>query len=534
MKKIFLSYRRADSAHVTDRIYACLRQEFGEHAIFKDVDDVPIGEDFREHIADAVGRCDILLAVIGHNWLDIQDEKGNRRLEDKDDFVRVEIESALTRVQRIPVVPLLVHGVDMPDADKIPVSIRKLAFRNAMSVGSDPDFHKDMNRLIRRINKHFADTMNADSGQQTDANPEQESFRNLSFEKYAFTTLLLAIALLLAGIYLYSDKTMPIDSEKLRDKLAIEAQQLRLASLDAKLKKQETDRLVEEKLIRETAARLKAQAEQKKRAESAAEHQPLAVLAAKTIQPLDSFQESLSAGGKGPEMVVVPAGSFLMGAATNEAGSDDNEYPQHRVNIPAFAIGKYEVTFSDYDQFAQATGRDQPGDSGWGRGQRPVINVSWTDAQAYTEWLSAQTGNRYRLPSEAEWEYAARAGTTTDWFWGDDEALANQFAWFRDNSDEKTQPVGKKKPNTFGLYDMAGNVWEWVEDTSHDSYTFAPQDGSPWISGNAWEPRVLRGGTWYYSPAPLRSASRYGFNPDIADNMIGFRVVCRPPSATES
>ncbi len=163
-------------------------------------------------------------------------------------------------------------------------------------------------------------------------------------------------------------------------------------------------------------------------------------------------------------MVVVPAGCFQMGSPPDEPGHHDNE-GQHRVCITQpFAIGTTEVTFDDYDRFAAATGRERPKDEGWGRGRRPVINVSWEDATAYCGWLGTQTGEAYGLPTEAEWEYAARAGTDTRWSFGDNEALLGDHAWYVGNSDYKTHPVATREPNPWGLHDMHGNVWEWVAD----------------------------------------------------------------------
>ena len=215
-----------------------------------------------------------------------------------------------------------------------------------------------------------------------------------------------------------------------------------------------------------------------------------------------------------------------MGSPDNEAGRETDESPQHKVTLSKpFAIGKYEVTFEQYDQFAQATSRELPKDSGWGRGKRPVINVSFTDAQAYVNWLSKQTGKAYRLPTEAEWEYAARAGTQTAYFWGNDDKKAGDYAWFATNSGDKTQPVGGKKPNAFGLYDTAGNVYEWTQDCEHDNYKLAPSDGSAWLEAQNGDcnRRVVRGGSWYDDPQNLRSAIRNrDFN--AAYYILGFRI----------
>ena len=170
-------------------------------------------------------------------------------------------------------------------------------------------------------------------------------------------------------------------------------------------------------------------------------------------EPGTVFRDSLADGGSGPEMVWIPAGSFRMGDI--QGGGDSDEKPVHRVSVGKFAMGKFEVTFAEYDKFAQATGRKKPNDRGWGRGNRPVINVSWNDATAYAKWLSNQTGKTYRLPTEAEWEYAARAGTETKYWWGNDlgknRAACDGCGSQWDN--KQTAPVGSFSANKFGLYD---------------------------------------------------------------------------------
>jgi len=235
----------------------------------------------------------------------------------------------------------------------------------------------------------------------------------------------------------------------------------------------------------------------------------------------------------GPEMVVIPGGVFTMGSPDSEAGRSNDEGPQHSVKVVSFALGRYEVTFDEYDVFAKATGRKPPNDEGWGRGLRPVINVSWDDALAYAAWLSQKTGQHYRLPTEAEWEYVARAGTTASRYWGDEPKLACNYANVRDKYfdcddgyADKTAPVGSFIANPFGLQDMLGNVWEWVADCWHDSYQGAPVDGSDWEDGKACESggRVLRGGSWYSIPGLVRSAFRGRYNPAYRYYFNGFRL----------
>ena len=227
-----------------------------------------------------------------------------------------------------------------------------------------------------------------------------------------------------------------------------------------------------------------------------------------------------------PEMVVVPAGSFEMGSPPGEEGRYDVEGPVHRVTFERpFAVGVYEVTFGEWEACVSGggCGGHRPDDRGRGRGNRPVINVSWDDAKAYVGWLSGKTGEEYRLLSEAEWEYVARAGTTTEYWWGDGIGRNRANCYDCGDSYEYTAPVGSFSANPFGLYDVHGNVFEWVEDCWNDSYRGAPTDGSAWESGDC-DRRVLRGGSWYYAPELLRSAFRFGSTSGYRISNAGFRV----------
>lgn len=247
-----------------------------------------------------------------------------------------------------------------------------------------------------------------------------------------------------------------------------------------------------------------------------------------------TFRDKLKTGGDGPLMVVIPAGRFVMGSPPEEPKRSNDEGPQHEVRIAEpFAMGVYAVTFDEYDRFCDSTGRDKPGDVGWGRADRPVINVSWDDAKAYATWLSEQTGRTYRLPSEAEWEYACRAGTTTPFHCGEriDSDQGNFDGRHTYNGSargeyrKKTAPVGSFAPNAFGLHDMHGNVLEWCQDTWHDNYEGAPADRSAWEAGRDVS-RVLRGGAWFDYPWGCRAAFRFNYPPDNRFNGFGFRV-CR-------
>jgi formylglycine-generating enzyme required for sulfatase activity len=232
-------------------------------------------------------------------------------------------------------------------------------------------------------------------------------------------------------------------------------------------------------------------------------------------------------------MVVVPAGSFTMGSPASDKERFDNEGPQHKVSFSEpFAVGRFAVTFDEWDACVAdgGCGRYRPDDQGWGRGRKPVINVSWDDAKAYVAWLSRKTGKAYRLLSESEREYVTRAGTTTAFWWG--SAIATTQANYDGNSTyggpkgefrQRTMPVESFQPNPWGLYQVHGNVEEWTEDCYHESYSGAPNNGSAWTTGDCGR-RVVRGGSWFYNAKSLRAALRSGFATGDRYNYTGFRV----------
>ena len=232
------------------------------------------------------------------------------------------------------------------------------------------------------------------------------------------------------------------------------------------------------------------------------------------------------------EMVKIPGGRFLMGSPETEAGRSYNEGPQHYVNVPEFFMGKYTVTQAQW----QAVMGNNP--SRFKGKNRPVENVSWNDATKFCQKLSKKTGRDYRLPSEAEWEYACRAGTTTPFYFG--EAITPELVNYDSNYTygngpegkyrEETTNVGIFPPNSFGLYDMHGNVWEWCQDVWHSNYDGAPVDGSAWVNRGNSTRRVRRGGSWFNNPRGCRSVLRsYSFFLDADFNYFGFRLVSVPP-----
>ena len=256
---------------------------------------------------------------------------------------------------------------------------------------------------------------------------------------------------------------------------------------------------------------------------------PLSDTEERALKPKDVFKEC----DQCPEMVVVPAGNFMMGSPASEQDRGSNQGPQRYVKVARqFAAGRFAVTFDEWDACAADGGCNayRPSDQGWGRGRRPVINVSWNDAQAYVAWLSRRTGKTYRLLSEAERDYVARAGKTTPFWWGASIATRQVDDGNRIHKGDangeylgRTLPVDAFEPNRWGIYQAHGNVWEWVEDCWHESYAGAPLESSAWTAGDCGR-RVLRGEAWNSSPRYFRSASRDGFAPDLRVSGFGFRL----------
>jgi len=427
---IFISYRREDSADVSGRIYDRLVEKFGREAIFKDVDTIPIGVDFRKHLNEAVGQCSVLLAVIGRQWLNVADEQGNRRLDNSADFVRIEIEAALQRT--IPVVPLLVHGVSMPKDAEMPPSLEDLAYRNGQQIRADPDFHRDMDRLIRNLGMILEEMETVEPAQVREADPAPTS------------------------------------------------------------------------------------------------EQPDII---KITSPLEM------------ELVRIPEGEFLMGSTKKDELAKSSEMPQHQLHLPEYFIAKTPVTNTQYQIFVAAANYGKP--SHWkggiipsGKENHPVVNVNLSDAVAFCQWLSEQSGKDIQLPNEAEWEKAARGTEGLIYPWGN-EWNQNKCNTYESESRDTT-PVGKFSPagdSPFGCVDMVGNVFEWTRSLwgkkvpkPEYGYPYDPTDGRENLQASENIPRVLRGGSWDLNHRDARCAFRRGFDPDFRWGSIGFRVVVSPGS----
>jgi formylglycine-generating enzyme required for sulfatase activity len=272
------------------------------------------------------------------------------------------------------------------------------------------------------------------------------------------------------------------------------------------------------------------------------------VEAERALRPGDLFQECPEHSGVCPEMIVVPASDGAVSMGSPDGKGNDDEHPRHEVRIAApFAVGRFEVTWDEWETCVAMRGCNggPTGDQSYGKGRRPVINVSWDQAKAYVAWLSGMTGKDYRLLTEAEWEYAARGVTNAgsaqgDDPWGNDPAEICRYANVADHSylvagytggtadcDDgvaETASVGSYPANAFGLHDMHGNVWEWGEDCYHPDYKGAPDNGSAWIEGGDCKMRMMRGGAWNYPPGNVRSAHRNWLTSENRYFGLGFRV----------
>jgi formylglycine-generating enzyme required for sulfatase activity len=440
MGKIFISYRREDSPADSGRIYDRLWPKYGRENVFKDVDNIPLGADFRRILSDAVAQCDVMLVIIGRQWVSITDAQGQRRLDNPSDFVRIEVEAALAR--NIPVIPVLVQNAMMPQERELPISLAPLAYRNGMPVRSnDPFFHGDMDLLIHKLDALFAP---ASATAQPARTPTPESQRQL------------------AGV-----QQAALPAEKFPPSL----NKLGFAA----------------------------------------------------------YHTARGAEYIAPPLCAVAAGAFLMGSDTRtEPQAYDSELPQHSVTLAAFQIGKFPVTVAEYACFVRA-GQKEP--QNWqqqlGKLDHPVVYVSWRDAVAYAQWLADCTGEPWRLPSEAEWEKAARGPDGRIYPWGNawDPTKANAG----EGGKWGTTPIGSYPggASPYGALDMCGNVHEWTNSV-YNPYPYSATDGRE--RAEPAENRALRGGSWLnLVPGSARVAYRDVGLLGFLRNNIGFRLALAGP-----
>ena len=442
MGKVFISYRRDDSLDITARIYDRLVSHLGAHNLFMDLDSVPLGRDFRQVLQESILASNVVLVVIGRQWLNFRDAQSVRRLDHPDDLVRFEVATALSRA--IPVIPVLTQGTLIPAVGDLPESISELAYRNGIEVRSDLHFSHDMDALIERLGPLLDAGLHRLGAQDTPA--------------------------LASG----ADGEIPIQLPPSLAELGYD------------------------------------------------------------LQALDG-QYVIT-----PPLCEAPAGPFIMGSnPIRDSGAHEDEEPQHQVHVPAFQISRYPVTVIEYACFLRATGRSAPRSAynhlQWQqqlfRLDHPVVNVNWRETMAYAAWLGERTGLAWRLPSEAEWEKAARWDPTTHtariYPWGD------AFDPDRCNTSEgargRTSPVGSYPAGASpcGAMDMTGNVWEWTRSI-YRPYPFGSHDTAR--SEQDLQNPALRGGSWGSDARGARSAFRYDNDPNNANNSIGFRLIVQTPA----
>jgi formylglycine-generating enzyme required for sulfatase activity len=485
---IFIGYRRDDTQDTAGRVYDRLVAAFGEKAVFKDVDNLPIGTDFGDYILGLLPRCRVFLALIGPGWLDAKDETGRRRLDDPHDWVRIELETAFA-TPGLQIVPVLVNGARMPRSDELPESLRRLTRFNAAMVRRDPDFSTDMARMVEALRASVKSGALDLAGLGGERKPVSSAARKPGEmvtkqpvgggARWLFRAGAAVALVLLLVWHPWSGAGSPP-----------------LAGGSSAAPGHYDDE-----------GRWQSSSSQLPRDNGGANYTP-----GQVIKDCTSC----------PEVIVVPGGLFLMGSPTSEPGRSSDESPQREVSIPQFAIGKYEVTFHEWDACLAGGGCGgfSPADHGWGRGNRPVLGVSWNDAQHYIDWLNTQTnGRHYRLATEAEWEYAARAGETGAYTFH--PYLTTAKATYRAAS---TSPIGSYAANAFGIFDAYGNASEWVQDCYAANYTLAPIDGAA-VDPSDCSRRVYRGGSFADQADALRAAARRFAAPDTRLPGAGFRVV---------
>ena len=533
MAGIFISYRRGDSEGQARALSIELANYVGEASVFMDVDSIALGRDFRQSLHDSLESSNALLALIGPNWLDVRDAAGKRRLDDPDDFVRQEIATALKR--NIPVTPVLLQGAIMPTQERLPDDLKDLAFRSGFEL-SHTRWHSDVREMMQRLGLCAADVPPVEARarrQQTATQAMAQAARPIEAQppgpvpppqRLTRRRMLAGAGLVIAaaGAVIAIPTIRRISSKPPKPTLRWVA--FEFATVD------------------ERGARLPTEK------------------AAASV-----FTEILDSG-VGLDMASIAGGPFGMGSPSYEPERRPNEGPQRTVTVNPFFIGAWPITQAQWAAVisahpAKISHALDPFPSFFRGRDLPVEGVSWNQADEFCRRLAEMTGRDYRLPTEAEWEFSCRAGSTGPFNVG--PTITNDLANYcgkggavcgdsggksvaSDIYDGVTYgsgayeqgPVGIFRgttttpgtfpPNRFGLYDMHGNVWEYCLDIASPNYADSPTDGIAYLSGPPGADRILRGGSWSHNPAICRSAYRDAIAPDNPgwQGRIGLRVVC--------
>ena len=469
--KIFINYLRDDSASEALNVAQYFEHTFGKRNIFIDIDRLRAGLKFRTVLEDKLGQCKVMLAIIGPNWIDTRDGKtGSRRIDNPEDWVRIEIERALAR--NIPVIPVLVGKATLPSKSDLPPSLQPLLKHHGATLTTN-GFRYEMAGLARDV---------------------------AYLTGRPWGRMAAAASALILGSYVVVYQ-LPVwwkaPSKSSADNIHAYFARLMLDQAEA---------------ARDWAL---------------------------SVTPgSKTFQDRLADGNPCPmcpEMVVVPAGTFTMGSPPSEPKRFNGEAQVPVTIARPFAVGKFAVTFDQWDACVADGGCNgyRPDDKGWGRGNRPVINVSWDDAKAYAAWLSRKTGKTYRLLSEAEREYVTRAGTTMPFWWGPSISTyqANYDGRYypyggvtRGEFRGQTVPVDGFGANPWGLFNVHGNVSEWTADCWNASNQGSPGNGNARTNVGNCSQRVIRGGSWGSNPKELRAASRSLAASIGRQDDVGFRL----------
>ncbi|MBL8154175.1 MAG: SUMF1/EgtB/PvdO family nonheme iron enzyme [Anaerolineae bacterium] len=528
MSHIFISYRRADSRKDAGRIYDRLVEAFGKPNVFKDVDDIPMGRDFRGVLREAVAQCDVQLVIIGKSWLTITDEKGQRRLDNPGDFVRIEVETALQRDHCL-VIPVLVDNASMPGADELPLELRELAFKNATPVRDDPDFHNDVTKIIRSLGGTASPTKPAAVFDVHEA--ISRFYRAMDDHQWDVARALLA-EIRASGT---APRVFNADAHESEIWAALEAEE--------RDKEYEVLRLMARRSNPVgiwDALQVFWQSYPAYDPDNLARFQP-ASSSTDPIQRARAFKGNRNRDWE-PYIAtftdlpiadlpfcLVPIGTFNMGS---DDGHYNNEKPVHPQTIQQpYWIAQYPVTNAQWKTAVAAGAVKQPHKIGnalkWyndpAMSARPVVGIDWFMARDFAAWTGC------RLPTELEWEYAARGVESLRYPWGDD--WKPDIPVWSQNSGLKPAVVttGSKGTSWVGAFHLIGNVWEWTS-SEFKAYPYRSDDGRERDTGNSIDVhRVLRGGSWSGNlTIDLRAGYRRRVTPDDRHYIHGFRCARSP------
>ncbi|MFQ4135581.1 SUMF1/EgtB/PvdO family nonheme iron enzyme [Nodosilinea sp. PGN35] len=562
-RSIFISYRRLTSIDITGRIYDRLAAHFGANSVFKDVDSIPFGVNFRHHLEQEVSHCPVLLAIIDPQWLEVTDDRGRPKLANPADWVRVEIEAALRRDRLV--IPVLVGGAALPADAALPEGMRGLVHRQSAVVRCDPDFHRDLDRLIHRIEGVFS-SLAVGSGPSTPTNPPAPSLidelaaalatANQTAQESARRPMGRRRWLRMAGLGLLGGSTALGVRQRVPALQTLTPGEVAramptLATLPDRIQQalEQGDATPDLDSLELASSDLETPDLPTLDAETPGlEFADWGELYSYESVTVDEFgmgrsQVKFSTPAHkalrletpiGPvtlRLVSIVGGQFVLGAPATEPGHEPSQPTQTIAAVESFWMSVHPITQGQWRAVAQlpAINRElDPNPAYFTGSDRPVEQVTWQEAVEFCDRLNQlvdthpeQPGlRRYRLPTEAEWEYACRAKTTTPFHTG--QTLTTDLANYNGTQPYRQEPVGEfrgtttavgafGKANDFGLYDMHGNVLEWCSSS---------RDASP---GDVWQ--VVRGGSWQSPPQQCRSAFRSGRKADTRSNEVGFRVV---------